>query len=222
MSPLRAILWDLDGVLADSADIHYLSWVEILKPFGVEFTRPFFEYTFGMNNRALINLLFSQPDEAFLVRLSEEKESAYRQLIPGQLQSTPGALEWLARFHLQGKQMAICSSGPPENIEATVDELKIRPYFGALVSAYQMPSKPDPAVFLEGARQLNMSPAECLVVEDAPVGIQGANSAGMRCLALATTHDIGKLTRADRVIKNLSYLTRMDMETLEGIPLSDR
>ena len=87
-----------------------------------------------------------------------------------------------------------------ENIEATVDELNIRQYFSALISAYSMPGKPDPAVFLEAARQLGVEPKQCVVVEDAIVGVAAAKQARMKCIAVSTTNPRSSLAAADIVV----------------------
>jgi beta-phosphoglucomutase-like phosphatase (HAD superfamily) len=87
-----------------------------------------------------------------------------------------------------------------------VDELNIRQYFSALISSHAVPGKPDPAVFLEAARQLGVELGQCVVVEDAVAGVAAARKAGMKCIAVCTTHPGSSLTAADIVVESLEEL----------------
>lgn len=203
----RAVLWDMDGVLVDSGELHYQSWLETLTALSIPFDRDKFHLTFGMNNNGILTILLGKPPEAdFLEMVSNRKESLFRQLIHGRLQLLPGALEWLSRLQERGTLQAIASSAPQANIETTVEELNIQHYFSALISAYSMPGKPDPAVFLEAARQLGVEPKHCVVVEDAVAGVAAAKDAGMKCIAVSTTHSRSSLSSADIVVDSLEEL----------------
>jgi HAD superfamily hydrolase (TIGR01509 family) len=199
----------MDGVLVDSGELHYQSLVETLTTLSIPFDRDKFRSTFGMNNAGILTILLGKPPEAdFLERVSSSKECLFRQLIHGHLQLLPGALEWLSRLQERGILQSVASSAPLENIEATVDELNIRQYFSALISAYSMPGKPDPSVFLEAARQLGVESKQCIVVEDAVAGVTAAKNAGMKCIAVSTTHPKLSLSAADIVVdkwKNLPW-----------------
>jgi beta-phosphoglucomutase len=207
----RAVLWDMDGVLVDSGELHYQSWSETLTPLSVPFDRNKFRQTFGMNNAGILTILLGKPPEAdFLEMVSNRKEGLFRELLHGQLQLLPGALKWLNLLWERGILQAVASSAPYANIEATVDELNIRQYFSALVSAYSMPGKPDPGVFLEAARQLGVESKKCVVVEDAVAGVAAAKHAGMKCIAVGTTHPKSSLSAADVVIDSLEALSFED------------
>ena len=113
-----AILWDLDGVLADSTQLHYQSWVATFQKRGVEITDEMFKRTFGQNNRAVLTDFFGRPPtEAELTEIGDEKEVWFRARLRGSLQLLPGALDWLKRFQAWGFAQAVASSAPPENIE---------------------------------------------------------------------------------------------------------
>ena len=132
----NAILWDMDGVLADSTRLHFLSWVNTFEKRGVEVTYPMFTRTFGQNNRAVLtDILGRPPGEDELEEIASEKEIWFREQIPGNMQLLPGVLDWLQRFQAWGFGQAVASSAPQENIEILVDSLNIRPFFGGLVSA---------------------------------------------------------------------------------------
>ena len=218
MSFKNAILWDMDGVLADSTRLHYLSWVDTFEKRGIEITYPTFTRTFGQNNRAVLtDMLGRPPAEAELEEIAGEKEIWFREHIPGNMQLLPGVMNWLQRFQDWGFGQAVASSAPQENIEILVDSLNIRPFFGGLVSAANLPSKPDPAVYLEAARRLGCAPAHCIVMEDAPAGVQGARRGGIKCIAVLTTQAAAALGAADLIVNRLTDLTESQVHALLGL-----
>lgn len=211
MGSSRAVIWDMDGVLVDSGELHYQSWLQTLTELAIPFDRDKFRATFGMNNYGILTMLLGKPPEpGYLDMVSNRKEGLFREMIPGKLQLLPGALFWLKGLWEAQILQAIGSSAPRENIEAIVDELNIRQYFSALVSAYSMPGKPNPAVFLEAARQLGVEPSDCIVVEDSVAGVNAACKGGMKCIAITTTHPRSSLITADCVVDSLEQLTPKD------------
>jgi beta-phosphoglucomutase-like phosphatase (HAD superfamily) len=211
------VIWDMDGVLVDSGDYHYLSWVEALSEVGMSMDEQLFQETFGMNNAGIISFLVEgEPDPEFVNQLGDRKEFLFREMVKGQVQPLPGVRTWLE--HLQTENLpgnggernlvrsAIASSAPQANVEVLIDEMDLKPYFYALVSGANMPGKPDPAVFLEAARQIEMPPQKCIVVEDALAGVEGAIRAGMKCVAVTTTNTAKALQAADIVVDRLDEL----------------
>jgi HAD superfamily hydrolase (TIGR01509 family) len=201
-----AVLWDLDGVICDSADLHYLSWVEALNEHGIPFSRQVFNQTFGMNNTGVIKQLLGDPAPELLEAISGRKEILFRQALPGHLSPLPGVEEWLERLSMQGISMAVASSAPLANILLALDELGLRLYFEAIVSVAGRQGKPDPLVFLEAAEKLKMPPERCIVIEDALAGLEAARRAGMRCIAVTTTNPAEALQGADLVVERLDLL----------------
>jgi beta-phosphoglucomutase family hydrolase len=204
---ISGVLWDMDGVLVDTGEFHFQSWVMALTEVGIPFDRDKFRQTFGMNNNGILSILLEHPPEpAFLANVSDRKESLFRQMIRGKVHPMPGVRMWLERLQSMGCRQAVASSAPMANIDALVDEMQIRAYFSAIVSAYDMPSKPDPAVFLEAARQLALPPKKCVVIEDAIPGVNAAHRAGMKCIAITTTNPRQDLSEADIILDNLEDL----------------
>ncbi len=215
----RAVLWDMDGVLIDTGPLHFATWTAALTPLGVNLTPEQFRATFGMNNRGVLTtLLGAEPEAELMARVSDEKEAAFREALRGTAQPLPGVVTWLERLRAAGWRQAVASSGPPANIAAIVDELGIRPYFDALVSAAGQAGKPDPYVFLEAARQLGVPPAQCVVVEDAVTGVEAARRAGMRCIAVTNTNPREALSAADLVVDSLDDLPQDAFEALLARP----
>ena len=200
-SGCRAVLWDLDGVLADTGELHYRAWQEACDEAGIPFDRDLFARTFGRNNAGALEVVLGRvPEEGFLRRFVERKEGLFRARAVGTVRPIPGVEGWLRAFRDRGLKQAVASSGPPENLEAVLGSLGFLPYFDAVVSGAELPGKPEPHVFLRAAERLGVPPASCLVVEDAVVGVRAARAAGMRVLAVATTHPAEALAEADRVL----------------------
>jgi HAD superfamily hydrolase (TIGR01509 family) len=214
MAEKRAILWDMDGVLVDSGRVHYQAWLQVLEPHRIPYSWDIFAETFGMTNTAIITELFDNPSPEFVRELDDEKERQFRANVPGNVLQIPGAKQWLERFKEWGYPQAICSSAPPANIETLLDEVEMRPYFEAVVSAVKMASKPDPAVFVKASQLLGVPPEYCIVIEDAPAGIEGARRGGMKCIALTTTHPADDLQNADIVVKDLNELSEEQFSQL--------
>jgi HAD superfamily hydrolase (TIGR01509 family) len=211
------VLWDMDGVLVDTGEIHYLSWKKTLNEAGIPFDREQFRKTFGMNNAGILEYLCGdKPEPEFVHRISDQKETIFREAVPGNVQPLPGVIAWLIRLRQAGAQMAVASSAPYANIEVLVGELKLGPYFHALVSGADLPGKPDPATFLEAALRIGIEPNGCVVVEDAIAGVQGAINAGMKCIAVTNTNPRHALSQADIIVDSLEELPQHIFSQLIG------
>jgi beta-phosphoglucomutase len=179
---MRAVLWELDGTLVDSAEYHWRAWAATMREAGVVITRAQFLASFGQRNDTILTAwLGPHAEPARCAQLGEAKEAAYRQLMrQGGLVPLPGAAEWVARLRRAGWQQAIASSAPRANVEAVLDALGWHRGFDAMVAAEDVTAgKPDPQVFLVAAERLGGRPARCVVVEDAGSGIEAAERAGM-------------------------------------------
>jgi HAD superfamily hydrolase (TIGR01509 family) len=181
----------MDGTILDSAEYHWLSWRETLAEERIELTRERFIASFGQRNDTIIREHFG-PDVSIveIARIADRKEERYRELMrTGGVEPLPGVRHWLERLARAGWRQAIASSAPLLNIEAIVDALDIRHLFDAVVTAEDVQrGKPDPQVFLVAASKLSVPAARCIVVEDAPAGIEGARRAGMRSVGVLTSH----------------------------------
>ncbi len=183
---IKAVLWDLDGTLADSAALHFQAWQATMRQHAVPYTYQMFIDSFGRNNAEILTEHFDPTDVATIQRVSREKEAAFRELLtPEALHLLPGVTSWLGDFRRLGLLQVIGSSGPMANIAAMVRALDIGDYFLALVTGTHLPKgKPDPAIFLRCAAVAGLAPAECLVIEDSIHGIEAAQRAGMRSVAV--------------------------------------
>jgi beta-phosphoglucomutase family hydrolase len=205
-----AVIFDLDGVLIDSGAAHHQSWRLLAAELGQEVTAGRFAASFGRQNRDIIPLLFGGgDDEARIRRLSERKEALYRDLVRGRIPALPGAVALVRDCRRSGLKLAIGSSAPVENIHLALEEMGIADCFDAVVhDADVTRGKPDPEVFLIAAERLGVPPGDCVVIEDAPSGVQAALAAGMKAVGLTTYHAADRLAAANLVVDHLSDLSR--------------
>ena len=186
----RAVLWDLDGTLVDSAEFHWLSWRDTMAAEGITITYQQFLDSFGQKNASILpGWLGAGADDERIRRVGDAKEAEYRRLaVAHGLTPLPGAASWVRRLHAQGWQQAIASSAPRENVGVMLHALALDGMFEVIVSAEDVTrGKPDPQVFLAAADRLGMSPARCIVVEDAAVGVEAARAARMKCIGVNRT-----------------------------------
>jgi HAD superfamily hydrolase (TIGR01509 family) len=213
----RAVLWDMDGVLVDSAELHHAAWAEALAAEGHVLSDAYFAQTFGQRNDTILRGIFGEalPD-AEIARIGGAKEQRYRDAVAEDgIDPLPGVLGWMRTLHEAGWKQAIASAAPRANVDAIVDELNIAGYLSAITSAEDVTrGKPDPQVYLTAASRLGVLPSRCIVVEDAPAGIEGAKRAGMRNIGVLTSHDA---LDAEVVVRWLSELKeRAFDELVEG------
>ena len=202
---IRAILWDLDGVLVDSMDFHYQAFREVLTGLGRELSREEYLGTIiGLRNDAIFRRLLPGTSVGVVAELASQKEEAFRRLIAGRVQPLRGGAKLVRRAKNAGLLQAIVSSTPRENIALMLRSLALENFFDAIVGEEDATrGKPDPEGFLVAARLLGIAPAECVVIEDAPEGIAAGKAAGMRCIGVTTTRPAAKLSPADLVVGSL-------------------
>ncbi|MCZ7570819.1 MAG: HAD family phosphatase [Ardenticatenaceae bacterium] len=210
----RGVLWDLDGTLIDSAGYHLQSWRDVLAAEGFKLTRERFAESFGRRNDAVLRGYFG-PDfpTSEVERIGGAKEARYRELVRAHgVELLPGVKRWLTRLHAGGWRQAVASSAPRLNIEVILEVLGITGAFDAIVAAEDVQrGKPDPQVFLIAAAKLGVPLARCIVVEDAPAGVEAAHRAGMRAIGVRSSH---ATLPADRVVHTLDELPDDTFERL--------
>jgi len=203
-----SILWDLDGVIVDSGELHYQSFKAIFEEYGYDYPYSTFIESFGRNNDSVIERAINhKPSRQMKEDIEKRKEEWYCQHIHQNLQMFPGALHWLTWFKFKGFSQAIASSAPMENITRSLDEFQLGNFFDAIISGCRIPGKPDPKVFLRAAAALETPPSRCIVIEDSLAGMQGALAGGMKCITVATTHPRSSFGQASLALERLTDLT---------------
>ena len=204
-----AVIFDLDGVLIDSKSDHLRSWQEFAKERGVDIPDDRFVETFGRQNRDAIPILFGgKRSEEEIHEMGERKEEIYRELATGRIGEIPGACNLVRSLAADDMVLAVGSSGHPVNVALALKELGISQIFKAVVTGHDVQcGKPDPEVFLTAASKLAVNPCRCVVIEDAPAGVEAAIAAGMQAIGLAGTHSENSLSGAHRVVGDLVQIT---------------
>jgi beta-phosphoglucomutase len=201
---LRAVIWDLDGVIIDSAEEHRQAWQRLAREEGIRFSDADFWATFGKRNDDIIAVIWGPQAPERVQALANRKEAYFRELIRKTAAPLPGSIELLQGLHEAGFLQALASSAPIENIQLISEVLGLRQYFTALVSGETVAhGKPAPDIFLKAAKELGIDPGQCLVIEDAVAGVQAAHAAGMRCIAVAGNRDLPGLREAELMVKSL-------------------
>jgi beta-phosphoglucomutase len=210
---MRAVIWDVDGTLVDTAEMHFRAWVRLAEEMGRPFSREDFAATFGRRNPEIIRLLFHHDyTEREVADIGERKENYYRAEAQNSVSLLPGVRELLEGLHAQGARQAVGSSAPRVNLDLILRITKSRQFFDAIVGMEDTTrGKPDPQVFLVAAEKLGVPANRCIVLEDAVAGVEAAKAGGMKCLAVTFVghHPEEKLKAAgaDRVVKCFSEIT---------------
>jgi kojibiose phosphorylase len=204
-----AVIFDLDGVLTDTAELHYLSWRQLMEELGRPFDRAANEALRGLSRpESLEKILADQSDlyssdqkRDLLKRKNDDYVSRVRRMTPDDL--FPGAGELLQELRRRGVRTAVASSS--RNAELVLDRLQIRDLLDALVDGNDVPkSKPDPEVFVEAARRVGVEPRRCVVVEDAESGVDGARAGGMRVVGIGPVERVGAADVVKRAIADVT------------------
>lgn len=216
---IRGVLFDMDGVLVNNTQAHVKAFEIFCERYGVEDWRHKLQSAFGMGNDDIMRLILPEEiiREKGMKALGEEKEAIYREVYAPEIRPVRGLVELLEELRRRGIPCAVGSSGCRENVDFVLSNCGIADYFSCIVSGDRVTRrKPDPEIYLLAAEGLHLPSAECLVFEDARVGITAARRAGAgRIVALATTlprHTLATQTEADVVIDDFASIT--DLNTL--------
>jgi beta-phosphoglucomutase len=215
-----AVIWDVDGTLVDTAELHFRAWVELCRDLGRDFSRNDFAATFGRRNPEIIRYLFGERvDDAAIDDLGRRKEDLYKAAARQGVELLPGVRTLLEGLHSAGFRQAIGSSAPRGNVDLILEMTQSARFFDAIVSAEDTQrGKPDPQVFLVAAEKLSVPPRHCVVLEDAVAGVQAAKAGGMKCVGVTFVghHPDESLRRAgaDLVVKTLAEVSVATLQRL--------
>ncbi|PJI09422.1 MULTISPECIES: beta-phosphoglucomutase [Clostridium] len=205
MDKIKACIFDLDGVIVDTAKYHYMAWKKLAKELGFEFTKEQNERLKGISRMKSLDILLdigkikATDDEK--IKLAEKKNNWYREYISNMKSDEilPGAKEILELVRNNGIKTALGSVS--KNSMTILNGLKLTEYFDAIIDGNKVKNaKPNPEVFLLGAGELNINPKNCVVFEDAKSGIEAATNAGMYSIGIGDKKILGK---ANIVVKSL-------------------
>ena len=189
---IKGVIFDMDGVLVDNRDAHIEAFTRLFKKYGVPFDREKFMPSFGMTN----DMIFARQAPELLERypleqLSLEKEALYRSIFEESIAPTRGLVDFLKSLKEHGIKIAVGSSGNTNNVNFVLSRCRIAEYFDAIAN---------------GDMISHGKPEECVVIEDAPVGIEAARRAGMAAVALATTFSRDRIPDYDILVDDFTQL----------------
>ena len=217
-----AVIFDMDGVLADTNPFHVRKWEALLAEHGITFDREALpRQVLGPRNDFSLRHFFGERLTADdRRRLSEELEARFRLAFAPHAKPLPGVERLISECHDNGVSLALASAAISKNVNFILDALKLRTYFQVILTDDEITqNKPNPEIFIKTAHKLGVSPAHCAVIEDSFVGIEAAKRAGMKCVAVASTFPAQELrahTQADLVIPTLEALNLQKLRELFG------
>jgi beta-phosphoglucomutase len=223
-NPPFGAIWDVDGTLVDTAELHFDAWVRMAAELGRPFTRQDFADTFGRRNPEIIRFLFGEHHtEAEVAEIGGRKELYYRAEAEKGVTLLPGVRATLETCASAGFLQAVGTSAPRANLELILQLTDTRSFFQALIAMEDTKrGKPDPEVFLNAAAKLGVPPSRCVVFEDAVAGVQAAKAGGMRCVAVSFVghhpEDRLRAAGADLVVRTLEELTPAQVLELVARP----
>ncbi|GAB3433541.1 beta-phosphoglucomutase family hydrolase [Massilia solisilvae] len=213
----RAFVFDMDGTIVDNMDFHTRSWVELFRRLDVQIDPDeFFRTTAGRQGKEILRAYLGEHlSDDKVAAMNHEKEEIYREMYEPHRKEVEGFSAFLAHARERGVMLAVATSGPPGNIAFVLDGLNLRRHFDAVVGAADVKrGKPHPDVFLAAADKVGVQPADCIVFEDAPLGVEAAKNAGMPAVVLSTTLDAAAFAAYDNVIRIASDFTELSVDDL--------
>jgi beta-phosphoglucomutase-like phosphatase (HAD superfamily) len=214
----KAFIFDMDGTMIDSMPSHAQSWVAFVQQHGIHIdVADLMRRTTGRNGAECMRELFQRDltDEEAWGYIAI-KEQLYRDLFAPIFAEVAGFKQFAASSLQRGIKLGVGTAGDRHNIAFALQHLQLPTVPDALVGGDEgLPGKPEPAIFLEVARRMNISAADCIVFEDAPLGIEAARRAGMRAVAICTTHSAEELAGPHVMAAASNYLELIESKFLE-------
>ncbi|MBC6490871.1 HAD family hydrolase [Flavihumibacter stibioxidans] len=215
----KAFLFDMDGTMIDNMWYHFKAWEKMMLELGG-----------GLTGEALIPHLYGKPPELLtrvygsgkftldeMNEIGARKEGYYREMYEPYVKLLPGLADFLRAARDRNIRLGVGTASNIPNIDMVLQKTGIAEYFSSVVSADDVErSKPDPETWLKGARELGVLPADCIVFEDVPKGVEAASRAGMSCVVLTTNHTSEEFEDFDNIITIVPDFTALDIDKLAG------
>jgi len=209
MHNIKAVIFDLDGVLVDTAKYHYLAWRQLAEELNIQFSLQDNERLKGVSRMQSLEIILEignlKLDFDTKIELAKKKNTWYVEYISklSPKDILPGVIGFLESIKTYGIKVALGSAS--KNSMLILDKLNLTNYFDSIIDGTKVSkAKPDPEVFLKGAEALKVFPSECIVFEDAEAGVEAAINAGMYCIGIGSKNILKK---ANLVLSGFSDMT---------------
>ncbi len=212
MSEIKACIFDLDGVIVDTAKYHYIAWKALANKLGFDFTLEDNERLKGVSRMRSLEILLEigkiELSQKEMEKLAQKKNEQYVKYIVKMTadEILPGVVDFISELKEQNIKIALGSAS--KNAVLILEQINLLHVFDALVDGTKVKSaKPNPEIFLKGADELGISPDNCVVFEDAEAGIEAAINAGMRSIGIGSPSNLGKANKVMKDMKGLDFET---------------
>jgi beta-phosphoglucomutase len=212
---ITTVIFDLDGLLADTEPLHCRAYQDALQSEGASLTKADYIEHWVRSGKGIADWVALHGLNVDPLALRVKKSARYLELLASSLRPMDGALELLKVLY-GNKTLALASSSYQDAVDGVLEGLNIAHYFKAIVTGLDVPRvKPAPDIFLTAARRVGAVPSECVVIEDAEKGVLAAYQAGMSCIAVPNAHTRHHdFSKASRVCSSLNEITLQSIETM--------
>lgn len=204
---IKGIIFDMDGVVVDNHQYHFKAWMAFSERYKFELNSQIYRDKFnGKTNADLFKMIFGDISDEMAKKYADEKEGMYKQLYAEHMKAHTGLLDFLDYLKKQRIKIALGTSAPTENVDFTLDALRLRHYFEVIVDGPQVTiGKPDPQVYKLCAMKLGLEPKDCVVFEDSLAGLESGERAGCKIVGVATSHEAYELkVKTDLIIHDFT------------------
>jgi beta-phosphoglucomutase len=215
---IKAVIFDMDGVLIDSVHYHYLSWKRLINQYGKDISEP--DFRAKLSGRPATDtiriLLGKQVKEEEIEKFASQKETWFRSLMEQDFREVPGATEFIILLKKAKFKLAIATSADKENLAFNMRHLQIERYLDLIMTADHITHpKPHPEIYLKTAEKLGVSLEECIVFEDSKSGVASAKAAGMKVILVMTSHAKEEFSDVELAIKDFTTIRPADILKLK-------
>jgi len=200
-----AVIFDMDGVIVHTNPFHAIAFAEFFRKHKVKFEEEdFAEHMYGKHNSYIMSHFFGRPiNGSELKALEDEKEAMFREIYKDKVEAIRGFEGFLKDLKVAGFSTGVATSAPRANLELVAGKLDLAGQMGSMLASEDViKHKPDPEIYLNSARRLDLNPSQCVVFEDSFSGVTAARSAGTRVVGVLSSHGVDELPPCDHYIRD--------------------